>query len=71
MKIDPDDFINRHNCGISCDDNWQRMIVSLKDMLKEDRYVEMGGNGKKYVEERHDVTKIIKQYKELFEELVK
>ena len=33
--------------------------------------VEMGGNGKKYVVEHHDVGKIIKQYKELFKELVK
>jgi hypothetical protein len=30
----------------------------------------MGENGKKYVEEHHDVTKIIQQYKELFEKLV-
>jgi uncharacterized protein YlzI (FlbEa/FlbD family) len=47
------------------------MVDSLKDMLQEDRCVEMGGNGKKYVVEHHDVEKIIKQYKELFKELVK
>lgn len=71
LKVNPDDFINRHNCGISCNGDWQRMLDSLKVMLEEDRYMEMGGNGKKYVVEHHDVGKIIKQYKELFKELVK
>jgi glycosyltransferase involved in cell wall biosynthesis len=71
LKVNPDDFINRHNCGISCNGDWQRMIDSLKDMLLEDRYLQMGANGKKYVRERHDVTKIVKQYKELFKKLVK
>lgn len=71
LKVDPDVFINKHNCGISCNGDWQRMVDSLKDMLQEDRYVEMGGNGKKYVVEHHDVRKIIKQYKELFKKLVK
>lgn len=71
LKVNPDDFINKHNCGMSCDDDWQRMLDSLKEMLQEDRCVEMGGNGKKYVVEHHDVGKIIKQYKELFKELVK
>ncbi len=70
LKVNPDDFINRYNCGMCCDDNWQRMIDSLKTMLQKDRYVELGKNGKKYVEERHDLAKIIKQYKELFEKLL-
>jgi len=70
LKVNPDDFINRHNCGMSCDDDWRRMIDSLKTMLQENRYIELGKNCKKYVEERHDLAKIIKQYKELFEKLV-
>lgn len=70
LKVNPDDFINRYNCGMSCDDDWQRMLDSLKIMLEDNRYVELGENGKKYVEEHHDLTKIIKRYKELFEKLV-
>ncbi|MGB2807983.1 MAG: glycosyltransferase family 4 protein [Sedimentisphaerales bacterium] len=71
LNVNPDGFIDKHNCGISCNGEWQRLVDSLKVMLQDDRYVQMGKNGKKYVEECHDVTKIIKQYKELFEELVK
>jgi glycosyltransferase involved in cell wall biosynthesis len=71
LKVNPDDFINRYNCGLSCDDDWQRMLDSLKEILVDERYMEMGENGKKYVEEHHDLAKIIEQYKELFEELAK
>jgi len=71
LKVDPDGFITKHNCGIGCNGNWQRMLDSLKEILVDERYLEMGENGKKYVEEYHDVTKIVQQYKELFEKLVK
>jgi glycosyltransferase involved in cell wall biosynthesis len=70
LKVNPDDFIDKHNCGISCNDNWHKMIDSLKVMLHKDRYIELGENAKKYVREHHDLAKIIKQYKELFEELL-
>lgn len=70
LKVNPDDFIKRYNCGMSCDDDWQRLLDSLKEMLVDEHYLEMGENGKKYAEEHHDLTKIIKQYKELFEKLV-
>jgi glycosyltransferase involved in cell wall biosynthesis len=71
LNVNPDDFINRHNCGISCNGDWRKMIDSLRDMLHEDRYLQMGENGKKYVRQRHDLKKIIKQYKQLFRELAK
>jgi len=71
LNVNPDDFINRHNCGISCNGDWKQMVNSLRDMLKEDRYLEMGENAKKYARERHDLKKIIEQYKRLFRELVK
>ncbi len=71
LNVNPDDFLNKHNCGISCNGDWQRLVDSLKFLFEDERYVQMGKNGKKYAEEHHDVTKIIQQYKELFEKLVK
>lgn len=70
LNVNPDGFLNTYNCGISCNGDWQQMVDSLRVMLQEDHRVEMGVNGKKYVAEHHDVTKIIKQYKELFKQLV-
>jgi glycosyltransferase involved in cell wall biosynthesis len=71
LNVNPDNFLDKHNCGISCNGDWRSLVDSLRALLEEDRWLKMGINGKKYVEEYHDVTKIIKQYKELFEELVK
>ncbi len=71
LNVNPDNFLDKHNCGISCNGDWPLLVDSLRSLLEEDRCLKMGINGKKYVEEYHDVTKIIKKYKELFEELVK
>lgn len=71
LNVNPDNFLDKHNCGISCNGDWRLLVDSLRSLLEEDRCLKMGINGKKYVEEYHDVTKIIKQYKELFEKLVK
>ena len=70
LNVNPDSFLDKHNCGISCNGDWQRFVDSLRSLLEEDRWLKMGINGKKYVEEHHDVTKIIQQYKELFGKLV-
>lgn len=69
LKVDPDGFINRYNCGVSCDGDWRRLVESLKTMLHEQQYLQLGKNGRAYVEEHHDLTRIAKQYKHLFIEL--
>jgi glycosyltransferase involved in cell wall biosynthesis len=71
LKVDPDGFINRYNCGITCDGDWKRLVDSLKIMLQEQRYLELGRNARKYVEEHHDLAEIVKQYKHLFIELLR
>ena len=71
LNVNPDNFLDKHDCGISCNGKWPLFVDSLRSLLKNDRWLKIGMNGKKYVEVYHDVTRIIKQYKELFEELVK
>jgi glycosyltransferase involved in cell wall biosynthesis len=71
LNVNPDNFLDKHKCGISCNGDWRLLVDSLRFLLEENHCVKMGVNGKKYVEEYHDVTKIVQQYKELFEELVK
>lgn len=70
LKVNPDDFINRYNCGISCNGDWQQMVDALDSMLQKNRYVEMGKNARKYVEENHDIKKIVDKYKTLFRNLI-
>jgi hypothetical protein len=38
-------------------------------MLDSRRYIDIGGNGRKYVEENHDIAKIIEQYKQILLQL--
>jgi len=71
LKVDPDGFITKHNCGIGCNGNWQRMLDSLKVMLAEKHYVKRGENARKYAEGHHDITKIVEIYKTMFAELHK
>jgi glycosyltransferase involved in cell wall biosynthesis len=70
LKVDPDGFINGYRCGMSCNDDWQRLVDSLKVMLQEQRCLEFGTNARKYVEEHHDLTRIARRYKAIFLQLV-
>jgi len=69
LNVDPDGFLEQHNCGICCGDEFECLIDSLDFMLAENRYVELGKNARKYVEQNHDITKTIEVYKELFRKL--
>jgi hypothetical protein len=35
-------------------------------ILTEGRYIQLGRNARKYVEDNHNVTKIVEQYRKLF-----
>ena len=66
LNTNPDGFLDRFNCGLCAYDNWDKFVDSLKHLLNENRYIGMGKNARKYVEENHDVAKIIEQYKKHF-----
>jgi glycosyltransferase involved in cell wall biosynthesis len=69
LNVNPDGFLDKYDCGISCDGDWNKFVGSLKIMLAAKRYEELGKNARKYVEEHHDITKIVQQYKKIFVEL--
>lgn len=70
LNVDPDGFIEKNNCGISCSGQWKVFVESLKDMLASDSYIQMGQNARRYVEENHDIVKITVLYKEKFVQLI-
>ncbi len=69
LNVDPDDFLQRYSCGISCCDDIAKLNEAVSFMLESRRYIDIGRNGRKYVEENHDITKIIEQYKQIFLEI--
>jgi glycosyltransferase involved in cell wall biosynthesis len=68
LNVDPDDFLQRHSCGISCRDDITKLNEAVTFMLDSQRHIDIGRNGRKYVEENHDIRKIIELYKAVFRE---
>jgi len=71
LNVNPDGFLDEFHCGIYADDKWQKLIDSLASLLENERYIELGRNARKYVEEKHDIVKIVETYKTIFENLMK
>ncbi|MFQ6034782.1 MAG: glycosyltransferase family 4 protein [Sedimentisphaerales bacterium] len=66
LNVNPDGFLDNYNCGICCNGNLERLAESLRFMLAEDRYIEMGRKARKYVEQNHDIKRTVQQYKKIF-----
>ncbi len=66
LNVNPDKFLDNYNCGFSCDGDWDKLLESLKIVLEAEHNAELGKNARKYVEENHDITKIVEQYKSCF-----
>jgi glycosyltransferase involved in cell wall biosynthesis len=70
LNVNPDAFLNKYSCGICCNDDFHRLADSLRAMLTGNKYSEYSKNTRKYVEQNHDIMKIVKKYKELFGRIV-
>ncbi|MBN2089256.1 glycosyltransferase, partial [candidate division KSB1 bacterium] len=70
LKVNPDDFLNRYQCGLCAEGNWDRFVEQLKQLLDPETAQKYGENGRKYAEEHHDIRKIVEQYKDIFQKLV-
>lgn len=68
-SVSPDGFLDEYQCGIDCHENEALLIDQLRNLLANDRYLELGRSGRKYVTEKHDLTEIVGHYKVIFESL--
>jgi len=66
LKVNPDNFLDDHQCGMSADDNWQWFTNLLNKLLEPQKNKIYGDNARKYAEANHDITIIIETYKEIF-----
>jgi len=69
--VNPDEFLTRYNCGLACNGDFEKLKQGLAFLLENNRYIEIGQNGRKYAEQTHDITKIIERYKDIFRTIVK
>lgn len=69
LNVNPDNFLDKYNCGINAKGDMNKMADSLASLLEGDRLPELGQNARKYVKKCHDIEQIIDQYKHLFVEV--
>jgi glycosyltransferase involved in cell wall biosynthesis len=69
LAVNPDDFINKHNCGLCANDNWDLFVQNLKKVIDTGKWKELGRNARKYAENKHDIKKVADEYKEWFQSL--
>ena len=67
LNVNPDGFLDKFHCGICGNGDWTKLVESLKSLSEQPAScAEMGKNARKYVEETHDISKIIEKYKKFF-----
>jgi len=70
LNVNPDGFLDEYKCGICADGDWEKFIEGCKILAERSTTEEYGRNGRQYVQENHDVAKIIEKYKELFRQTI-
>lgn len=70
LNVNPDNFLEKYNCGFYCHDNLDLMNKYLKKLLKDEKlYNRMSDNAFKYAKENHDIKKNAKKFYELIKRL--
>lgn len=67
LAVNPDDFLNKYNCGLCANNNWNDFVEMFRQLQNPEMMQIYGDNGRRYVQENHDIAKIIMQYKNFFE----
>lgn len=69
LDVNPDTFLDTYRCGLCAGGQWPRFIEMTRELLVEETAKELGRNGRQYAQQKHDITKVIKQYKDVFSHL--
>jgi len=70
LNANPDDFLLRHQCGLCANGSLDRLAEGLRFLLDRDRFMEIGQNARRYVEQTHDITAIAEKYKQALRGLI-
>ena len=69
IGFDPDEIICKNNLGFHSKD-FNQLVKDTKKLIENQKLrIEMGKNGRKYVEKEHDIDKLIKKYINIFKVL--
>ena len=66
LNVDPDEIICKYGLGFHSG-TFEQMVLDAKNLLKNEMLrKKMGENGRKYVEEEHDLSMIVQKYAKVF-----
>ena len=70
LNINPDNFLNKENCGICTDGNLNNLCNNIETIIKDsNKFKTLSQNALNYAKNKHDIQIIIHEYKSLFKEL--
>jgi glycosyltransferase involved in cell wall biosynthesis len=71
LNVNPDNFITDYNCGIYCENSFEKLLESLKYLIENKIEIsEKGENSFSYLKENHDIEKISLQFKSIIESIL-
>jgi glycosyltransferase involved in cell wall biosynthesis len=69
LNVDPDEIICKYKLGFHSK-TVEQMVRDVETLLKDEKLrEEMGVNGRKYVEQEHNLTNIVREYIKLFKHI--
>jgi len=70
LSVNPDGFLDKYKCGLCAEKTWEKFVSQCKMLTEPAKIKEFGQNGRRYVEEHHNVAKIVERYKKLFRQTI-
>ena len=71
LNVNPDNFIDKYNCGIFGKNSFEKLVQETKDILTNEPELNIKGeNCFKYLKENHDIELIGKQLDQIIHKLV-
>jgi len=69
LKVNPDNFITKYECGISCDDDFDKLKQGLKKIIQgKEYYNNLANNCLVYLNKNHNIKENIKKWKKVIYE---
>lgn len=71
LNVNPDNFLNKYNCGYPCDNNLEILVKRLKFLLTDKKeYKLMQKNLFRYIHKNYDINKNLKKFKKILFSLI-
>ncbi len=66
LKVNPDDFITKYECGLVCEDDYDKLKKNLKLLLEDNAMCNnFSDNGFEYINNNHNISFNIKKWKDI------